>query len=314
MNNSRIKIINACFDFGAGTLGAKLGPESVFTAARELGHSFLNKTETQFLHPPHQSEEINSQLLPLARRIDDIIAANRQNYNEMLHSCKSGYTPLILSGDHSNAIGFISAVIDAFPAKRTGVIWVDAHLDLHSPYTTPSGNIHGMALNALIGDDNIIEQVNNPDEVTLSKWSLLKSCGELKTGNGPLAQDIVFIGIRDFEEQEIKLAQRLGIKIFSASEVRETGISNIVTETLSYLSHCDQLYVSFDVDSQDPEISRGTGTPVENGLLTPDSQEIFDRLFTNDKTVAFEITEINPLLDTENKMAKSVVNLLKRVM
>jgi len=313
MKNESIKIIKTCFEFGAGKHGAGLGPDAVMTAAKHMGLSFLDKIDAVELEPEETGAEDRNRF-PLARHIDSIINATESNYKAVYEACRNGFTPLIFSGDHSNAIGCISGVMDAFAGKQTGVIWVDAHLDLHSPFTTPSGNIHGMALNALLGDNNTQEQVNQPDAEILEKWALLKSCNGRFKGAALPAENIVFIGVRDFEEQEIKLAERLGIKIYTAAQVRQNGISAIVTETLNHLQHCDWLYVSYDVDSQDPEISAGTGTPVENGLLTPDSQEIFDRLFPHPKTAAFEITEINPLLDSENRMASSVVNLLKRVM
>ena len=183
MNNERIKIIKTCFEFGAGKHGAGLGPDAVLTAARQLNLGFLDKIDTDSFEPNEQfAEDENS--FELARRIDSITKAAEINYHAIYGTCKNGFNPLILSGDHSNAIGCISGVIDAFAEKNIGVIWVDAHLDLHSPLTTPSGNIHGMALNALIGDDNLEEQINQPNSETLRKWQLLKNC------NGTCAGDL----------------------------------------------------------------------------------------------------------------------------
>jgi arginase len=110
------------------------------------------------------------------------------------------------------------------------------------------------------------------------------------------------------------LIEKYNIKVFEPEMIRKKGIDQVIQESLEYLSHCDYLYVSFDVDSQDTTISMGTGTPVDGGLLYPEAETVFRSLFHHPKVVAFEITEINPLLDVENGMAKSVVKLLKTVL
>ena len=124
----------------------------------------------------------------------------------------------------------------------------------------------------------------------------------------------MFIGIRDYEKEERALAEQLGIRICYASEVMERGIVAVLQDALKHLESCVQWYVSFDVDSLDTSVSTGTGTPVDGGLTMEDAAYLFRNLFPHPKTAAFEITEINPLLDQQNRMAAAVVQLLRAVL
>jgi arginase len=171
-----------------------------------------------------------------------------------------------------------------------------------------------MALNALIGKDNLSQQRNFPDNDAIAKWESIKKIGSKTISPKLLPQDIAFIGIRDFEKEEQAMVDEFNLKVYSAQNVKSLGIDMVLQEVLNYLGHCDFIYVSFDVDAQDTSISSGTGTPVDGGLEISESEIIFNTLFNHPKVICFEISEINPLLDCENKMAKSVVHLLQNVM
>jgi len=171
-----------------------------------------------------------------------------------------------------------------------------------------------MSLNALIADDNLEQQCNDVSDFDKTYWESMKNIGSHGISPKIEPSDIVFIQVRDFEKPEEHLVKKHNIRSFFPKEVAEIGISKVLVETLSHLSDCDLIYVSFDVDSQDTSISVGTGTPVPNGLNKEQSEEIFTTLFNHPKVAAFEITEINPLLDTENHMAKAVLNLLQKVL
>ena len=195
----------------------------------------------------------------------------------------------------------------AKPKNRLGVIWIDAHADLHSPYTTPSGNMHGMPLATALVEDNIENQVHYPDEKTVTLWNQLKNIGKITPKIRP--EDIVFIALRDFEKEEEHIIKKYNIKVNTVQEVRRKGVENVVRQTLMHLSNCDDIYVSFDVDCLDSSISRGTGTPVSNGLREREAEDMLASLMQNHKICCFEITEVNPTLDKENLLADQLLIL-----
>jgi arginase len=223
---------------------------------------------------------------------------------------KSGLFPLVLAGDHSSAGGTIAGLKMAKPKNRLGVIWIDAHTDIHTPYTTPSGNMHGMPLATALAMDNTENQVHAPDVQTVELWNKLKNIGKIQPKINP--EDIVYIAVRDFEKEEDYLLKKHGIKVIPVQEVRRKGVENVVRQTLLHLSACDDIYVSFDVDSLDSSISRGTGTPVSNGLKEREAEDLMASFMQNHKICCFEITEVNPTLDKENLMAEIAFNILQR--
>jgi arginase len=225
-------------------------------------------------------------------------------------SIKNNFFPVILSGDHSNAGGTIAGIKMAKPKSKLGVIWIDAHADLHTPYTTPSGNMHGMPLATAIAEDNLDSKVHSLDEKTEKMWNQLKTMGGIK--QKVLPEDIVFISLRDFEKEEKYLIEKHGMKVIPTSEVRRNGAENVSRKVLRYLSDCTDIYVSFDVDSLDSAISKGTGTPVSNGLREREAEDLISKFMQNRKVCCFEITEVNPTLDKENLMAEIAFNILQR--
>jgi arginase len=219
--------------------------------------------------------------------------------------------PIVLAGDHSTAGGTIAGIKMANPKARIGVIWIDAHADLHSPYTTPTGNVHGMPLAASLGEDNIANKLNKPDKETIELWNKLKKVG----GISPKVQysDLVYISVRDVEPEETFLMKKHKIKTFTTSDVKRHGVEKIARDALAYLNNCQLIYVSFDVDSMDSSISKGTGTPVRNGITEKEAGSLCVRLIQNEKVCCFEIAEVNPTLDKENLMAENTFEILQRV-
>ena len=215
-----------------------------------------------------------------------------------------------MSGDHSTAGGTIAGIKIAKPKSKLGVIWIDAHADLHTPYTTPSGNMHGMPLATAIAEDNQEMKAHELDEKTAKVWDQLKSLG--KIDQKVLPEDIVFISLRDYEKEERFLIEKYGMKVITTAEVRRIGAENVSRKVLRYLSDCTDIYVSFDVDSLDSSISKGTGTPVGNGLREREAEDLISKFMQNRKICCFEITEVNPTLDKENLMAEIAFNILQR--
>ena len=198
----------------------------------------------------------------------------------------------------------------AKPKSKLGVIWIDAHADLHTPFTTPSGNMHGMPLAAVIGEDNQESKTHEVDEKTVKMWNELKGIGKIMPK--VLPEDIVFISLRDYEKEEKALIEKYGMKVITTGELRRIGAENVSRKVLRYLSDCTDIYVSFDVDSLDASISKGTGTPVSNGLKEREAEDLISKFMQNRKVCCFEITEVNPTLDKENLMAEIAFNILQR--
>jgi len=161
-----------------------------------------------------------------------------------------------------------------------------------------------------IAEDNLESKVHDIDDVTKKYWNQLKSIG--KISQKVLPEDIVFISLRDFEKEEKAIIEKHGIKVIPTSEVRRNGAENVSRKVLRYLSDCTDIYVSFDVDSLDSTISKGTGTPVGNGLREREAEDLISKFMQNRKVCCFEITEVNPTLDKENLMAEIAFNILQR--
>lgn len=304
-----IKIIEVASEIGAGTRGASLGIDAIKVAALDFMSNF-------FVHFPSEKVQVENQLLfeqiqsPYAKRIHGVLNMYDRISKSVYDCMKNNFFPVLLSGDHSNAGGTIAGIKMAKPKSKLGVIWIDAHADLHTPYTTPSGNLHGMPLATAIAEDNLECQVHNIDEKTAKIWNQLKNIGGIK--QKVLPEDIVFISLRDFEKEEKFLIEKYGMKVFTTSEVRRHGAENISRKVLRHLSDCTDIYVSFDVDSIDSSISKGTGTPVSNGLREREAEDLISKFMQNHKVCCFEITEVNPTLDKENMMAEIAFNILQR--
>ena len=304
-----IKLIEVPSEIGAGTRGASLGIEAIKIAALDFMSNF-------FIHFPSEKIEVENNLLfepiqsPYAKRIHGINSMYEKVSKSVCDSIKNNFFPVILSGDHSTSGGTIAGLKMAKPKSKLGVIWIDAHSDLHTPYTTPTGNMHGMPLAVTIGEDNIENKVHELDEKTEKLWNQLKNIGKISPK--VLPEDIVFISLRDYEMEEKALIDKYGIKVITTNEVRRNGVESVSKKVLRYLSDCSDIYVSFDVDSLDSSISRGTGTPVSNGLKEREAEDLISKFMQNRKICCFEITEVNPTLDKENMMAEIAFNILQR--
>ena len=304
-----IKLIEVPSEIGAGTRGASLGIEAIKIAALDFMSNF-------FIHFPSEKVPHENKLLhepiesPYAKRIKGIVSMYDKVSKAVCDSMKNNFFPVVLSGDHSTSGATIAGIKMARPKSKLGVIWIDAHADLHTPYTTPSGNIHGMPLAAAINEDNDDCAVHELDTETAKQWDYLKKIGKISPK--VLAEDVVFISLRDFEKEEKYLIDKYGMKVITTKELRTKGAENVVRAVLRYLSDCTDIYVSFDVDSLDAGISKGTGTPVSNGLREREAEDLISKFMQNRKICCFEVTEVNPTLDKENLMAEIAFNILQR--
>ncbi len=306
-----VKIITVESDLGAGTRGAKLGPPAFLKAINKLNPSLFENipVETVNTSDLEPNEDIDS-----AKNIENIICIENRVAALVQKTLEANEFPFIISGDHSNGLGGISGLKNHFADKKIGVIWIDAHADLHSPYTSPSGNIHGMPLAAALG---IGSKKGNKsilgDEVT-DKWNQLIALGDQKISPKILPENLVFIDIRDLEPEELSIINSLNIKSFSPQNIKDLGLPEIARQTLLHLESCDYLYISFDVDSLDPTVSYGTGTPVPGGLNKNEAIELLKLFLVQPNLKVFEITEINPLLDRNNPMEEIAAEIIEKVM
>ncbi len=304
-----IKLIEVPSEIGAGTRGASLGIEAIKIAALDFMSNF-------FIHFPSEKILTENKLLyepiesPYAKRVKGIVAIYDRVSKAVSDSIKNNFFPVVISGDHSTAGATIAGIKIAKPKSKLGVIWIDAHADLHTPYTTPSGNVHGMPLAATINEDNSDCAVHELDAETTNQWNYLKTIG--KIAPKVLPEDVVFISLRDFEKEERHLIEKYGMKVITTKEVRSKGAENIVRSIQRYLADCTDIYISFDVDSLDSSISKGTGTPVSNGLKEREAEDLISKFMQMRKICCFEIAEVNPTLDKENLMAEIAFNILQR--
>ena len=307
-----IKLIKNRSDIGAGTRGADMGIDAIEIAAINKGNDYFNRFDFEDVKT-HNESIYNMVRNSFAKRIEDVCEQCTRVSKSVKKNMQSGFFPLVLSGDHSSALGTISGVKAAFPDKKLGVVWIDAHADLHSPYTSPSGNIHGMPLAAALADDNMACQINEVGRATEKHWNAMKNMGVRGAKVSP--EHLIYFGVRDTEEPEDRQIEKLGIKNYMVAEVRYRGLDVCVREALDKLMDCDIIYISFDVDSMDCDmISYGTGTPVPKGFDQYEIIAIIQQIIRSKKVVCLEFVEINPLLDTKgNKMAETAFEVLDNV-
>jgi len=306
-----IKLILNRSEITAGTRGASLGPDAIKAAARQRQSRFFDHFE---IVDVKDCNELLDQSVkhPFAKRIDGLVTVFERVATKVETVFKSKGFPVVIAADHGSAGGTIAGIAKTFPNARLGIIWIDAHADLHTPYTTPSGNLHGMPLATALGIDNKACQINEVDEETTSKWEQLKSTGIDRAKLLP--EDLVFIAVRDTEPEEDHLLNEFGLTNITVDQLREMGVEQVVKSVLGKLKNCDLIYVSFDVDSMDPELtSHGTGTPVKHGLSPEEAAGLLEGFSAVEKTCCVEFVEVNPCLDEKkNKMAEVAFELLER--
>jgi len=307
-----IKLIKNRSDIGAGTRGSDMGIDAIEIAAINRGSEYFNSFPYEDVET-HNESIYSRDRNTFAKRIGQVLQQCTRVSETVEKTLLDNQFPIVFSGDHSSALGTISGIKTAFPDKKLGVIWIDAHADLHSPHTSPSGNIHGMPVAAGLANDNLPCQINNVTGETLIFWEGLKKVG---TGKPKLdSQHLVYFGVRDTEEAENKLMHQLNIRNYKVDEIRYRGIKVCIKETLEKLSDCDLIYISFDVDSLDCDlISSGTGTPVSKGFDQYEIIEMMKLIVDSGKVTCLEIAEINPLLDNRgNKMAETAFEVLEDI-
>jgi arginase len=315
-----IGLVEVDCDLGAGIVGAAAGIELLRQASRDqkalrrIHEELIEEIATCFRSPgPASASWETGDLTPHARHIHTIHGVMEEVATRVAFTRRRGLFPVVLAGDHSTVAGTIAGLRRAHPECRLGVVWIDAHADLHSPYTTPSGNMHGMPLAAAAAHDNHLHGVNNPDPVTLERWERCKSlvgagCGAIRLS------DLVYVSVRDIEPAEDATIRSHGIPVVSTEEVRGKGPEQAALRCLDHLRDCELIYVSFDVDSMDETVCVGTGTPASGGLWVDEAIRINCALLADPRVCCWEICEINPHLDTLGSLAEVSLGVYQAVL
>jgi arginase len=223
-----------------------------------------------------------------ARHLDSVVRVCQSIYEQMGCCVADHEFAIFLGGDHSISVG---SVAGASKRGSTGLIWIDAHADFNTPQTSPSGNIHGMPVAALLGDGpRALVDVGYP-------------------GAKLQPSHVAMIGIRNLDLEERRRLSESEISVFTMTDIDEHGIASITRQALSRLSHLDTIHVSLDMDALDPEVAPGVGTPVPGGLTYREAHLVMEILCQSNKVMSLDIVEINPILDNRNQTAKLAVEL-----
>ncbi|MEC5273775.1 arginase [Caldifermentibacillus hisashii] len=287
----KISIVGAPMDLGQLRRGVDMGPSAIRYAGvverlESLGYQVNDLGDIEI-----GRDRLTTDPLTRLRNLEAVVQASTKIADKVDKIMKEGSFPLVLGGDHSIAIGTLAGISKYF--KRLGVIWFDAHGDLNTPETSPSGNIHGMSLAVSLG----------LGETTLTQIG--GYCPKIQPEN------IVIIGARSLDEGEKRLIKEKGIKVYTMHEIDRLGIPKVIEETIAYFKdRTDGVHLSLDLDGLDPLYAPGVGTPVEGGLNYRESHLAMEMFFESEMITSAEFVEVNPILDEKNKTGILAVGLM----
>jgi arginase len=291
----KIRIIGVPMDLGASRRGVDMGPSALRVAGlqariKQLGHQVEDIGNISVKQPEEMSygEKRAKYLAEIADACKDLAAMVEKSLEESL-------LPVVLGGDHSIAAGTLSGVAAHFKKKekKIGLIWLDAHGDINTPESSPSGNVHGMPLATAMG---------------YGAAELVELQG-FKPKVEP--QNISLVGIRDLDSQEKKLAKKSGVHVFTMRDIDERGMREVMSDALKYaMDDTDGISVSLDMDFVDPSDAPGVGTPVRGGVTYREAHLAMEMLADTEAMVSLEIVEINPVIDEHNRTALLGVELV----
>lgn len=219
-----------------------------------------------------------------------VIEACEAVYREGSKAVEKGDIPLFLGGDHSIALGTVTAATAT--GERTGVLWIDAHADFNTPETSPSGNLHGMPLAALTG--------RGVPEMTEM----------IRPGRKVADEDVILFGVRDLDTEERKALRASGVTVYTMREIDRRGVGEVAEEAVAKLSQLPRVHVSLDMDSLDPREAPGVGTPSPGGLSYREAHLLMETLADGMVVGSIDVVEINPILDERNRTAELAIELL----
>src|SRR5690625_697821 len=287
-----ISLIGMQMDLGQLRRGVDMGPSAIrYAGIIERLENLAYKVEdlgNVSVKRPSRQELVREDNL---RNLSEVVEANIELSKVVSEEIEIERFPLVLGGDHSIAIGSIAGVSQHY--ENLGVIWYDAHGDINTVETSPSGNIHGMplAVNLGLGHEKLTDIMGEAPKVK--------------------PENIVMIGIRDLDEGEKELIKKLNVKVYTMHEVDRIGMPQVIQETIEYLKdRTDGVHLSFDLDGIDPSEAPGVGTPVNGGVTYRESHLAMEMLAESDIVTSAEFVEVNPMLDDKSKTAILAVDLI----
>jgi len=293
-----IRILGVRMDLGAGRRGVDMGPSAMRKAGirqrlRDLGYEVVDEGNLHVEEP--EATEIRD---PKLKYLPEITAVMEELAKRVAASMASSEIPLVLGGDHSIAIGTIAGLASYHrqAGKKLGMIWLDAHGDVNTPETTPSGNIHGMPQAIAFG--------RGADELT--------SIGGFAPGESKLDPACCcIIGARSIDRTEKKILAEIGMHVFTMEQIDRRGIYDVCQEAIEISTRgTDGVHVSFDVDAMDPSVAPGVGTPVKGGLTYRETHTVMELIAETGQMVSMEVAEVNPILDLRNSTAEVAVEMV----
>ena len=296
---NKVAMIGVPMDLGGGRRGVDMGPSAIRIAGLEDGIRRLGlqyEDRGNLAVPAPESREPRD---PRARFLGEISRACQRLRVKVEKVLEDGVFPLVVGGDHSIAVGTVAAISSYHHRRnqRIGLIWFDAHGDMNTPDTSPSGNIHGMPCAAILGR-------GAPELVGL---------GDIVPMVDP--RNAVIVGVRDLDQYEREEIKSTGVKVFTMRDIDMWGMNEIMRRALAIATEgtCG-FHLSFDMDGTDPQVAPGVGTPVPGGTDLRESHLVMEHAFESGKLLGLEITEINPILDERNKTAEFAVQLVLSAM
>lgn len=283
---AHVHLLGVPMDLGAGRRGVDMGPSALRLAGLAGALGAIG----------HQVTDLGNVAVPLAETLPDDAAAGARYLPAIAETCRAvsdrlasavppGGIGVALGGDHALSVGTVPGLARA---RRTGVLWIDAHADINTPATSSSGNVHGMPVAHLLGMGD--------ERLAPAGWRLEPS-------------DLVYVGLRSVDPPERDAIARLGITAFSMKEIDQRGIASVAADALRHLDGVEGLHVSFDADVLDPAIAPGVGTPVQGGLSYREAHLLMELLADSRRVTAIDLVEVNPILDVGNRTARLVVEL-----
>ncbi len=299
MRHSHISILGAPLDLGAGRRGVDMGPsalrlaglnaklESLGYQVEDLGNVAVAQQESTPTGPENAKylAQISKTCEKLAGMVERVVSG--------------GHFPLVLGGDHSVAVGTVSGVSHSYRERgeKVGLIWVDAHADMNTPESSPSGNVHGMPLACCLG--------RGPQELT----GILGYSPKVDGGN------VVLIGIRDVDEDERHGVRESGVTAFTMRDIDELGLGHVMERAIAIANNGTAgFHLSFDMDAVDPREAPGVGTPVRGGMTYREAHLAMETICDCKGLVSMEVVEVNPVLDEANRTALLAVELITSAM
>jgi arginase len=291
-----VRVLGVPMDLGSGRRGVDMGPSAIRIAGveerlRELGHTVVDDGDITIKN----MEELKVGDVH-ARYLGEIARAATVACKKVDRIMSRGHFPLVIGGDHSIAVGTVSGIA-AFcrrEGKKLGLLWVDAHGDINTPQSSPSGNIHGMSVAALLG--------HGPDKLTGIGGKFRK----VDPAN------VALVGIRSLDEGEKHRLKETGVQVHTMSDIDRHGIHRIMKKALARVTDgTDYVHVSFDLDAVDPTVAPGVGTPVKGGLDYREAHLIMELLHDSGVMTSLELVEVNPILDQGNASAVFAVELVQ---